>query len=62
MAPEELGSCSSISSETFGDTRVTVFRQDGEESRISTLLLRACPGVLPVGAIAGWAGRRAPSR
>jgi T-complex protein 1 subunit theta len=40
VAPEELGRCSSISAETFGDTRVTVFRQDDVDSRISTLLLR----------------------
>eukprot|EP01048_Picozoa_sp_COSAG05_P020875 COSAG05_NODE_3679_length_1912_cov_1.726972_3_plen_169_part_00 len=40
VAPSELGSCSSISAETFGDTQVTVFRQDDADARISTLLLR----------------------
>jgi len=39
-APSELGSCSCISAETHGDTRVTVFRQDDADARISTLLLR----------------------
>jgi len=39
-APEELGSCSSISVEDIGDTRVTVFRQDEGDAQISTILLR----------------------
>jgi len=40
VAAEDLGTCSSITSETYGDTTVTVFRQDDVKSRISTLLLR----------------------
>lgn len=40
VSPEEMGKCSGISAETFGDTRVTVFRQDDADARISTLLLR----------------------
>ena len=39
-APEELGTCSSISVEDIGDTRVTVFRQDEGDAQISTILLR----------------------
>ena len=38
--PKELGSCSDITLEEFGDTHVIVFRQDEGDSRISTLLLR----------------------
>ena len=39
-APDELGSCASVSVQEFGDCRVTVFRQADVQSQISTLLLR----------------------
>jgi len=39
--PEELGFCDVVSVEEIGSTRVTVFRQDAEDSAISTIVVRA---------------------
>ena len=37
---EELGLCSSVSVEEIGSTKVTIFRQDKEESQVSTIVIR----------------------
>ena len=39
-SPEELGRADHVYTDEFGDTSVVVFRQDGKESRIATLVLR----------------------
>jgi T-complex protein 1 subunit theta len=39
--PEETGHCDSISVEEIGSTRVIVFKQDKEDSGISTIVVRA---------------------
>jgi len=39
--PEELGFCDVVNVEEVGSTKVTIFRQDREETGISTLLIRA---------------------
>jgi len=39
--PEELGFCDVVTVEEIGSTAVTVFRQDAEDSAISTLVVRA---------------------
>jgi len=39
--PEELGYCDVVSVEEIGSTKVTIFRQDTEDSGISTIILRA---------------------
>jgi len=38
---EELGSCDVVTMEEIGSTKVTVFRQDKEDSAISSLVVRA---------------------
>eukprot|EP01089_Gocevia_fonbrunei_P014198 TRINITY_DN3833_c0_g1_i1.p1 TRINITY_DN3833_c0_g1~~TRINITY_DN3833_c0_g1_i1.p1 ORF type:complete len:543 (-),score=141.93 TRINITY_DN3833_c0_g1_i1:55-1683(-) len=39
--PEELGFCDVVSEEEIGSTKVTIFRQDEEESLVSTIVVRA---------------------
>jgi len=39
--PEELGYCDVVSVEEIGSTKVTIFRQDTEDSAISTIIVRA---------------------
>jgi T-complex protein 1 subunit theta len=39
--PEELGYCDVVSVEEIGSTKVTIFRQDTEDSGISTIIVRA---------------------
>ncbi|XP_042203966.1 T-complex protein 1 subunit theta-like [Homarus americanus] len=38
--PEEIGLCDNVFMDEVGDTPVTIFRQDGEESRITTIVIR----------------------
>eukprot|EP00004_Rigifila_ramosa_P007913 TRINITY_DN19101_c0_g1_i1.p1 TRINITY_DN19101_c0_g1~~TRINITY_DN19101_c0_g1_i1.p1 ORF type:complete len:546 (-),score=153.89 TRINITY_DN19101_c0_g1_i1:5-1402(-) len=38
--PEEMGHCDSVHSHEIGSTRVTVFRQDSDDSKVATLILR----------------------
>eukprot|EP01112_Ceratiomyxa_fruticulosa_P006982 TRINITY_DN1798_c0_g1_i1.p1 TRINITY_DN1798_c0_g1~~TRINITY_DN1798_c0_g1_i1.p1 ORF type:complete len:540 (-),score=130.49 TRINITY_DN1798_c0_g1_i1:116-1735(-) len=37
---EELGHCDVVTVEEIGSTRVTIFRQDGEDSQVSTIVVR----------------------
>jgi T-complex protein 1 subunit theta len=39
--PEELGYCDVVSVDEIGSTKVTIFRQDTEDSGISTIIVRA---------------------
>jgi len=39
--PEEIGQCDLVTVEEIGSTRVTIFRQNAEESGISTVVIRA---------------------
>jgi len=39
--PEEIGSCDVVTVEEIGSTRVTIFRQEAEDSGISTIVVRA---------------------
>jgi len=39
--PEEMGHCDIVSTEEIGSTRVTIFRQESEDSGISTIVVRA---------------------
>ncbi|KAK3854846.1 hypothetical protein Pcinc_038701 [Petrolisthes cinctipes] len=38
--PEEIGLCDKVFMDEIGDVPITVFRQDGVESRISTIIIR----------------------
>lgn len=38
--PEELGYCDNVFVDELGDTAVTIFRSDGNESRIATIVIR----------------------
>jgi len=39
--PEELGYCDVVSEEEIGSTKVTIFRQDQEDTQVSTIVVRA---------------------
>lgn len=39
--PEELGLCDVVTVEEIGSTKVTIFRQEKENSEISTIVVRA---------------------
>jgi T-complex protein 1 subunit theta len=39
--PDEMGSCDKVYVKEIGDRKVTIFEQDKEESRVSTIILRA---------------------
>ncbi|KAK4302785.1 hypothetical protein Pmani_025151 [Petrolisthes manimaculis] len=38
--PEEIGMCDKVFMDEIGDVPITVFRQDGSESRIATIIIR----------------------
>jgi hypothetical protein len=38
---EEMGFCDVVTVEEIGSTKVTIFRQEGEDSGISTIVIRA---------------------
>ena len=38
--PEELGSCDEVSVDEIGSTKVTVFKNDSEKCKVSTILVR----------------------
>lgn len=39
-SPQELGYCDSVHVEELGDTPVVVFRMEGKESRLATIVVR----------------------
>jgi len=39
--PDEMGACDKVYVKEIGDRKVTIFEQDKEESRVSTIILRA---------------------
>ena len=39
-SPNEIGHCDTVAVEEIGDVRITAFRQDGEKSALSTIIVR----------------------